>query len=104
MNKKSRKKIPKAVREQVWIQYNGKVFEKKCSVKWCKNNISVFNFHVGHNIPDSKGGQLDISNLQPICPNCNLSMSSNYSIDEWNNICKNNSNLCSKITNFLLCK
>lgn len=78
--------IPKALRQQVWVQYNGKVFEKKCNIKWCTNNINVFNFHVGHNIPRSKGGTLDLNNLVPICSNCNLSMSDKYSIDQWNKL------------------
>ena len=82
----TKKKIPKAIRQQVWLKNNGEVFKEKCNVIWCKNIISVFNFHVGHNIPESKGGSIEIENLRPICPNCNLSMGSKYSIDEWNKI------------------
>ena len=78
--------IPQALRQQVWVQYNGSVFKHKCRVKWCTNIISVFNFHVGHDIPKSKGGTLDLNNLKPICSNCNLSMSDNYSIEEWNKL------------------
>jgi 5-methylcytosine-specific restriction endonuclease McrA len=79
-----RTKIPKAVREQVWLKRIGEKYENKCYISWCKNKITVFNFHCGHNIPDSKGGNLGLNNLYPICSNCNLSMSDNYSIDEWN--------------------
>ena len=83
-HKKDRKeKIPKAVREQVWLQNLGKVYEHKCYVSWCKNVITVFDFHVGHDIPESKGGVLEIHNLKPICARCNLSMSDNYTIQEW---------------------
>lgn len=78
--------IPQAVRQQVWIQYNGYVFKHKCHIKWCKNEISVFNYHVGHNIPRSKGGTLELNNLKPICSNCNLSMSDKYTIEEWNKL------------------
>jgi 5-methylcytosine-specific restriction endonuclease McrA len=60
-------------------------------VSWCDNIINVFNFQVGHDIPESKGGTLDIDNLKPICGNCNLSMSNNYSIKEWSNLIKNKS-------------
>jgi len=42
--------------------------------------IDVFNFHVGHDIPESKGGTLDLYNLYPICGKCNRSMSNNYTI------------------------
>lgn len=50
-----KKTIPKALKEQVWIQNFGKVFQHKCYIKWCSNKINVFDFHVGHNIPESKG-------------------------------------------------
>ena len=40
--------------------------------------------HVGHDQPESKGGTLDINNIKPICARCNLSMSDNYTIKEWN--------------------
>jgi len=76
-------KIPKAVREQVWIKYIGKKFDSKCYIRWCKNKITVFDFHVGHNIPESRGGLTIIDNLRPICPRCNQSMGNQYTIDEW---------------------
>ena len=85
---KKKDKIPKALREQVWLHYSKKEFEVKCPIKWCQNKITPFNFHVGHNIPEANGGTLDIANLRPICVNCNLSMGSKYTIDEWNTIAK----------------
>ena len=82
--RKARKvNIPKAIREQVWLKSFGKVYEKPCYIHWCDNIINVFDFHVGHDIPESKGGTLDILNLKPICARCNLSMSDNYTIQEW---------------------
>ena len=91
--KKTRKEtIPKAIREQCWIQSFGKVYEHKCHVHWCENVISVFDFHVGHDKPESKGGTLDISNIKPICARCNLSMSDNYTIQEWNKLTPENYN------------
>ena len=75
--------IPKALREQVWIQTMGRTFQKKCYVHWCENVINVFDFHVGHDKPESEGGTLEITNLKPICARCNLSMSDNYTIQEW---------------------
>ncbi len=75
--------IPKAIREQVWIKYMNEKLHGKCVIKWCKNQMSAFDFHVGHDIPESKGGTLDITNLRPICSRCNLSMSNNYTISEW---------------------
>jgi 5-methylcytosine-specific restriction endonuclease McrA len=81
-------KVPRAVREQVWLTSVGAKYEAKCGVRWCTNKMNVFDFHVGHNIPESKGGTLDIKNLQAICSRCNLSMGNQYSIDEWNNMSK----------------
>ena len=34
--------IPKAIREQLWIETFGKVYEHKCYVHWCKNIINVW--------------------------------------------------------------
>jgi hypothetical protein len=78
--------IPKRIRELVWTTNNGETFTHKCFVSWCDNNINVFNFQVGHDIPESKGGTLDINNLKPICSNCNLSMSNKYTIKEWSQL------------------
>jgi hypothetical protein len=79
-----KKKIPKALAEQVWITNFGHVFEHKCKVVWCRNKITVFDYECGHNIPESKGGKTTIDNLLPICARCNRSMSDAYTIDEWN--------------------
>ena len=54
--KYKKNKIPKAIKEQVWIKNFGRKFNHKCYILWCSNKINVFNFHVGHNIPESKGG------------------------------------------------
>ena len=80
----NKQKIPKALREQVWLVHVGPKFSTKCKVIWCTNEISVFDFQAGHNIPESKGGTTAIENLFPICARCNVSMGSTYSIDEWN--------------------
>ena len=79
-----KKKIPKKVKEEVWYVNFGKIYETKCYIYWCSNKINVFNFHVGHDIPESKGGTDEINNLKPICDRCNLSMGHNYTIKEWN--------------------
>ena len=84
-----KKQIPKAIREQCWLNTIGKKFEYKCYIPWCNNIMNVFDFHVGHDIPKSKGGTLAITNLKPICARCNLSMSDNYTIQEWINLSEN---------------
>ena len=92
--KKRKQNIPKAIREQVWLTYIGTRYCCKCYVGWCKNRIDVFNFHVGHNKPESKGGKLTIKNLRPICSRCNLSMSSNYTITQWEKIGRKKKKCC----------
>lgn len=77
-------KIPKALREQVWIRHCGTTFEHKCMTRWCQNKMTVFDFHVGHNIPESRGGPTILNNLVPLCSRCNTSMGNQYTIDEWN--------------------
>lgn len=92
--------IPKALREQCWIHNFGERFKHKCYIKWCKNTINVFNYHVGHNIPECKGGQMCLENLKPICSRCNHSMGSQYSITEWMKLDKNKKQpTCFKIRN-----
>jgi len=78
--------IPKRIRELVWTTNNGETFSHKCYVTWCDNTINVFNFQVGHDIPESKGGTIDIDNLKPICTSCNLSMSNKFTITEWSKL------------------
>ena len=78
-----KQKIPRALREAVWIHYTGKLFERKCFTSWCHNRINAFDFQAGHNIPESKGGTLAIDNLVPICARCNLSMGNRYTFNEW---------------------
>ena len=80
----TKQNIPAALRQATWIHYNGiNTFLAKCQVTWCENTISPFDFQVGHNIPESKGGTLDLSNLRPICASCNRSMGNSYTIDEF---------------------
>lgn len=79
----TKERIPKALREQVWLTYIGKHYQRTCWIPWCKNTMTCFDFHVGHNMPESKGGTLEIGNLRPICARCNLSMSDSYTISEW---------------------
>jgi len=78
-----KKKIPKAMREQLWIQKIGKRFETKCKTTWCKNKITVFDFQAGHDVPESRGGDTTIVNLVPICSRCNLSMGNQFTFKDW---------------------
>lgn len=72
-----------ALKQNVWLTYNGERFKCKCLVEWCTNMITPFTFEAGHNIPFSKGGETTIDNLRPICGTCNKSMGNHYTIDEF---------------------
>ena len=79
--KNSRKKtIPIKLKEEVWLNHFGKTYEHKCYIDWCHNQINVFNFEAGHDVPESKGGTIDLYNLYPICSKCNKSMGDRYTI------------------------
>ncbi len=85
--KKKDKKPKKADKRLIWEQHNGEVYSAKCYVTRCTKKLDVWDFTIGHNIPESKGGSsTDIKNLFPICATCNGSMGNKYSIDEWNEI------------------
>ena len=85
-------KIPKALREQVWLKQFGKSYTAKCATTWCENKMTVFDFQCGHDIPESKGGETILENLVPICSRCNLSMSNTYTFKEWNQLSKPKTN------------
>ena len=83
-----KQKIPKAVREQLWLRDMGKKFEGKCKTSWCRNKVTLFDFQCGHNIPESKGGPLSLDNLVVICCRCNTSMGNQHTFTEWSSMYK----------------
>lgn len=76
-------KIPLALKQTVWVNQFGEVYKRKCPVRWCHRVITVFDFEVGHNIPESRGGTTTPDNLRPICRQCNIGMGNRYTIDDW---------------------
>ena len=72
--KEPKKSIPSSVKKLVWNTNLGEeVGKAKCYS--CKStDITQTSFHCGHVIAESKGGQTIVSNLKPICQNCNSSM------------------------------
>lgn len=81
-------KVPKHVARLVWEHYCGPTWKAKCYVKWCGNVMHCMSsdWHVGHNIPESKGGLTTVQNLRPICSDCNLGMGSRLTIDKWTSL------------------
>ncbi len=76
----------KSVREEVWLRTCGERFSHPCITRWCSNRITVFDFHVAHNIPSSRGGMNSFENLKPMCARCNYAMGNRYTIDEWQRV------------------
>lgn len=77
---KRRKTIPKRIKMELWKKYNGKKYNGKCYV--CKTSVDTHHFEAGHVVPASKGGSDKISNLRPICTDCNRGMS-NMDLNEY---------------------
>ena len=71
---KKKNQISAAMKKLVWNKHIGEEIGKsKCLC--CKSTyITQLSFHCGHIIAESKGGDTIVSNLMPICQNCNSSM------------------------------
>lgn len=72
--KSNKKSIPSTVKRLVWNTHIGKNIG--CGKCTCCNDteISQFSFHCGHIVSEANGGFTVVSNLKPICQNCNSSM------------------------------
>lgn len=67
---KKKEKITLAMREQIWKRYIGREIDCACPV--CQTRlISMTDFSAGHINAEAFGGATDITNLVPICANCN---------------------------------
>jgi 5-methylcytosine-specific restriction endonuclease McrA len=66
--------ISSTLKRLVWNKWIGEeVGKAKCCC--CKtSDIVQMSFHAGHIIAEVNGGNASISNLMPICQNCNSSM------------------------------
>jgi len=72
--KKKKKSISATVKRLVWNTNIGEDIGKtKCMC--CKStDITQLSFNCGHIIAEANGGDTVVSNLKPICQNCNSSM------------------------------
>jgi len=72
--KSSKKTISATLKRLVWNTNIGEEIGKtKCLC--CKStDITQMSFHCGHVVAEINGGELIVSNLKPICQNCNSSM------------------------------
>jgi len=71
---KKKKAIPSAIKKLVWNKHIGEDIGKaKCLC--CKTtDITQLSFNCGHIIAEANSGEIIVSNLKPICQNCNSSM------------------------------
>ena len=69
-----RKKIPKHIKTLVWNKYIGADIATADCLSCRSGKISNRSFHCGHVLAESRGGNMTINNLRPICAECNLSM------------------------------
>ena len=72
--KKKKKAIPATIKRLVWNTNIGEMIGKsKCLC--CKStDITQMSFNCGHIVAEANGGDTIVSNLRPICQNCNSSM------------------------------
>ncbi len=72
--KKKKKTISSTMKKLVWNTNIGEEIGKtKCLC--CKStDITQLSFNCGHIIAEANGGDTVVSNLKPICQNCNSSM------------------------------
>jgi hypothetical protein len=83
--------IPKVLKNAVWDKYIGKEHGiGNCNC--CQANIDAKHFECGHVISESKGGELCIENLRPVCGLCNKSMGT-MDMNEFVSKLKNNSKI-----------
>ena len=73
-NKK--KSISATVKRLVWNKNIGEAIGKSKCLCCETTDITQMSFHCGHIIAEIKGGETIVSNLKPICQNCNSSMGS----------------------------
>ncbi len=71
-----RRKFTKAERKKIWNEHVGPfetTFSGPCYTK-CGSVIYRDDFHMAHCVALKKGGSNELSNIRPVCKDCNLSM------------------------------
>jgi 5-methylcytosine-specific restriction endonuclease McrA len=71
---KKKKPIPAAIKKLVWNTNIGEEIGKAKCVCCKSTDITQISFNCGHVISEHNGGETIVSNLKPICQNCNSSM------------------------------
>jgi hypothetical protein len=74
--KYKKKKISATLKRLVWNKWIGEEIGKSKCLCCNVTDINQMSFNCGHIIAECKGGETILSNLKPICQNCNSSMAS----------------------------
>ena len=74
--KYKKKKISATLKRLVWNKWIGEELGKSKCLCCNVTDINQMSFNCGHIIAECKGGETILSNLKPICQNCNSSMGS----------------------------
>lgn len=74
LTKTVKQKIPESLKIQVWDYWIGKNIGLEHCLCCRVNEITQRSFVCGHIESEYNGGSLSVSNLKPICANCNSSM------------------------------
>ena len=74
----AKKRIPAALRKQVWNHYVGAPKGQTLCLVCKHNTIDKLGFEAGHVVPECLGGPTTLENLRPICGDCNRSMGSQH--------------------------
>lgn len=74
MTRNRRARLRGAEGTHTWRDVAGLLVAQAGVCAMCPEEI-ILNFHVDHIVPVSKGGRNDVSNLQLLCPPCNMSKS-----------------------------
>lgn len=70
----SKVKISSTMKRLVWNAYIGEEIGKSKCLCCRVTDITQLSFNCGHVIAEARGGETIVSNLRPICQNCNSSM------------------------------
>jgi hypothetical protein len=72
--KKKKKPISATIKKLVWNTHIGEEIGKAKCLCCNVTDITQMSFNCGHIIAEANGGETIVSNLKPICQNCNSSM------------------------------
>jgi hypothetical protein len=76
--KPSKKIIPKAIKTMVWNLYIGSSIAQSTCMCCTQEKITIRDYQCGHVLSEANGGEMNISNLRPICSPCNKSMGTQH--------------------------